>query len=82
MAKRKHRRYGRGNLSRVEVSKLKTRLKKSVNDSPALFEACWREVLKFANQGDISDYQHLKDLYNSIASYKVNNQRSKFYMYG
>jgi len=79
---KKHRKYGRSNLSKSEVTALKSKLRKAVGDKPALFESCWREVMKFANQGDIVDYQHLKDLYNSIASYKVNNSRSKFYMYG
>ena len=70
------------NLTKKQVTALKSRLKKDVKDRPVLFNACWREVMKFANQGDIVDYHHLKDLYNSIASYKVNNPRSKFYMYG
>jgi len=79
---KKHRKYGRKNLTRAEVTKLKPRLRKAVGDRPALFEACWKDVLMFARQGDIVDYMHLKDLYNSIASQKVNNSRSKFYMYG
>ena len=69
-------------LTAKEVTKLKGKLRKAVGDRPALFNACWREVMKFANQGDIMDYQHLKTIYNTIASYKVNNPRSKFYMYG
>ena len=77
---KKHRKYGRTNLTRAEVTKLKPRLKKAVGDRPALFEACWKDVLMFARQGDITDYMHLKDLYNSIASQKVNNSRSKFYI--
>jgi len=82
MVKKKHRKFGRNNLSKSEVSRLKSKLRKAVGDSPALFDSCWREVMKFANQGDIYSYQHLKDLYNQVASYKVNNPRSKFYMYG
>lgn len=71
-----------GHLSVREVSALKSRLRKAVRDRPALFDACWRQILVFAKQGDIVDYMHLKDLYNSIASYKVNNSRSKFYLHG
>lgn len=70
------------NLKVKDITKMKDRLRKAVKDKPALFESCWRNVLKFARQGDISNYYHLKVLYNSIASYKVNNPRSKFYMYG
>jgi hypothetical protein len=69
-------------LTAKEVTKMKSRLRKAMNDSPSLFNACWREVMKFARQGDIMDYQHLKTTYNTIASYKVNNPRSKFYLYG
>ena len=80
--KKKHRKYGHGNLSRADVTALKSKLRKAVGDRPSLFDACWKDVLMFANQGDIVDYSHLKDLYNSIASHKVNNPRSKFYIYG
>lgn len=73
---------GKRNLSRAEVTALKSQLREEMGDRPALFEACWKEIMKFANQGDIYDYQHLKDLYNQISSYKVNNPRSKFYIYG
>lgn len=73
---------GKRNLSSQEVTALKGRLRKDIGDRPALFDACWREIMKFANQGDVVDYQHLKDLYDSIASEKVNNPRSKFYIYG
>ena len=73
---------GRRNLTPKEVTALKSRLRKDVDDRPVLFDACWKEVMRFANQGDIVDYEHLKELYNSIASEKVNNPRSKFYIYG
>lgn len=69
-------------LSVKEVTKLKSRLRKAVKDRPALFDSCWRDVLQFARQSDIHDYSHLKDLYNNIVSYKVNNPKSKFYIYG
>jgi hypothetical protein len=74
--------YSGGNLTSKQVTALKNRLRKDVGDRPALFDACWRMIMKFANQGDISDYQHLRALYDSIASEKVNNPRSKFYMHG
>jgi uncharacterized protein YfkK (UPF0435 family) len=69
-------------LSPKEVTALKKRLKQDVRDSDALFEACWREVMVFAKESDIYDYNHLKELYNSVASQKVNNPRSRFYIYG
>ena len=70
------------NLSPKEVTALKKQLKQDVRDSDALFEACWREVMIFAKQSDIYDNNHLKELYNSIVSQKVNNPRSRFYIYG
>ena len=48
-------------------------------DSDALFNAVWREVRSFARHSDIAD---LDGLYDTIVSNKVNNPRSRFYMFG
>ena len=69
-------------LSVRQVTAFKKKLRKQVNDNGNLFDACWREVLKYARQADIHDYSQLYNLYNNIASQKVNNPRSKFYIYG
>ena len=51
-------------------------------DSDALFNASWRVLLQFFAQGDVCDEHHMQELYDSIVSEKVNNPRSKFYIYG
>lgn len=48
-------------------------------DSESLFNSVWNRIKWFNAKSEIDD---LQGLYNSIASEKVNNTRSKFYIYG
>jgi hypothetical protein len=49
-------------------------------DSARLFNACIKDMQRFlADSGQIDD---LEGLYSSIASEKVNNPRSSFFIYG
>ena len=59
--------------------KNKHELRKTVSDSPALFNDVWQELLWFDSQSEIDD---LPALYDSIVSNKVNDSNSKFYIYG
>ena len=70
-------------LSAKEMTKMKHRLRMDfADDSDTLFNSAWRELLNLARNQEILDYDHLKSLYESIVSYKVNNPRSKVYIYG
>ena len=48
-------------------------------DSESLFNAAWSDILYFSRNSEIDD---LQGLYDSIVSEKVNNPRSKFFIYG
>lgn len=58
--------------------------RKNFDGSDRLFDACWRQYTQWLKsaiddptcQDDIDNWLH------SIASEKVNNPRSKFYIYG
>lgn len=70
-------------LTREQVKKLRPRLRRDfAEDSEGLFNSAWKEILSYASNAEVLDYQYMKDLYAGIISNKVNNPRSKFYMYG
>jgi hypothetical protein len=57
---------------------------KNFDGSEELFDACWRQYRTYVN-GAIDDPEDLGDVLewlDSIAAEKVNNPRSRFYMYG
>lgn len=54
-------------------------------DSERLFNACWQQLVRFSQQGAINwpaTVEELDGWLDSIAAEKVNNPRSKFYIYG
>lgn len=53
---------------------------KKDKDSRALFEAAWREILKFARHSMSMD--EAVDCYETIVGVFVNNPKSKFYIHG
>lgn len=58
--------------------------RKRVGGSERLFNACWRQYRAYVN-GATADPQNIDDVtgwINSIASEKVNDSRSTFYIYG
>jgi len=69
-------------LTPKELTKMKSRLKKKYNDTDRLFNSAWREVLYFARNSEIRDFEELCAIYEQITSQKVNNPRSSFYIYG
>lgn len=69
----------------MEITKqVKADARKSFDGSQALFNACWNQYLAWLrgaidspdDQGDVDNWL------DQIASEKVNNPRSKFYIYG
>ncbi len=52
--------------------------------SQSLYDACWREFERNMAMGayDSMDQQRANQELDSIASEKVNNPKSKFYIYG
>ena len=58
--------------------------RRQFNGSQALFEACWNHYKRWLN-GAIDDPDTIDDILgwlDSIAAEKVNNPKSKFYIYG
>jgi len=57
---------------------------KRFDGSGALFDACWNQYKQWLN-GAIDSPENISDVMNwldNIASEKVNNPRSRFYIYG
>jgi hypothetical protein len=53
--------------------------------SKDLFEACWKQYRALLLEGVLDHPETLTDVLaqlDDIASYKVNNPKSKFYIYG
>ena len=48
-------------------------------DGESLFNAAWRVILNFEKGSEIDD---LQGLYDTIVSEKVNDPKSKFFIYG
>jgi len=46
-----------------------------------LFSSAWRQAMSYRSSTEVNDVT-VVDLLNSIISEKVNNSRSKFYIYG
>ena len=65
-----------------KISKAETR--KNFDGSPALFESCWKQFRYYlAHCIDTPESQLDVDYWlESIASAKVNDSRSRFYIYG
>ncbi len=64
---------------------IKRAARRSFTGSPALFEACWRQLLQWTRQGAIDDPQDpdaALDWLEQIAAEKVNNPNSRFHIYG
>ena len=62
----------------MELNKKKFR-EQNKTDSESLFNAAWRVILNFEKCSQIDD---LQGLYDTIVSEKVNDPKSKFYIYG
>ena len=62
----------------MELNKKKFR-EQNKTDSESLFNAAWRVILNFEKGSEIDD---LQGLYDTIVSEKVNDPKSKFYIYG
>ena len=78
----------KGNTHEVMTSKLWRGIKRAAmnrfDGSQGLFNACWRQYRGYIN-GSIDDPQDIDDVMSwldSIASEKVNNSNSRFYIYG
>jgi hypothetical protein len=57
---------------------------KRFDGTTRLFDACWKQYREYVN-GSIDDPKNIDDVTNwldSIASEKVNNSASSFYIYG
>lgn len=62
----------------------KTVARKNFDGSDALFSACWRKYLGYLN-GSIDDPKEQSDVdgwLNTIASEKVNDPKSRFFIHG
>jgi len=62
----------------LSMTKKELRAVKSI-DCDRLFNAVWRDILQFNRDCDVDD---IEALYEQIASSKVNNPKSSFYLYG
>jgi hypothetical protein len=71
-------------LERQEEWKLyKAQARKNFDGSKHLFDTCWREYLRNLSGTDEPNKQSdVDDWLNTIASEKVNNPKSQFYIYG
>ena len=71
-------------LTKKEITKMKPNLRQDFpDDSTALFNSAWSDILANIRAGnEVLDYEHLKAMYDNSVSYKVNNPKSKFYIYG
>ena len=71
-------------LTGKELTKMKPHLKQDFpEDSESLFNSAWNDILANVRAGnEVLDYEHLKMMYEHFVSYKVNNPKSKFYIYG
>ena len=59
--------------------------RRAFRGSDRLFNACWNQLLGFCRQGAINwptDQAELDNWLDSIASEKVNNPKSRFYICG
>lgn len=84
MAEWKQEETVRVNPVNKNVSLYKTTARKHFSGSRALFDACWRKYMQYLN-GAIDDQKSQKDVddwLEQIASEKVNNSKSRFYIYG
>lgn len=71
-------------MNKTTLKRYKTFARKNFNGSAALFEACWRQYITYLN-GAIDDPRNQGDVdswLDTIASEKVNNSRSRFYIHG
>jgi len=72
----------------VELSKklwkgIKCLARKRLRSSDALFEACWRDYLYFVRNSETPDnINDVMRILDQIVSEKVNNPKSRFYIYG
>jgi hypothetical protein len=57
---------------------------KKFSGSDALFNACWRQYRSYVNGAidDPANILEVSDWLDNIAAEKVNNPKSKFYIYG
>lgn len=68
----------------MSYAKIKKLARINFDGSQELFNACWRQYMTWLN-GAIDDPKALSDVINwldQIASEKVNNPKSRFYIYG
>lgn len=57
----------------------KAEARKKFRGSTALFNACWKQYLRDSDDTDIND---VMDYLDELASSRVNNSASRFYIYG
>lgn len=72
------------NLSVKQWKGIKRAAKRRFNGSGRLFEACWRQYKGYTNSA-ISEPNNIREVMgwlDSIASEKVNNPNSRFYILG
>ena len=70
-------------LTRKLWKGIKRLARKRLRSSDALFEACWRDYLYFVRNSDSpTDMNDVMRVLDQIASEKVNNPKSRFYIYG
>lgn len=72
-------------MNKKEVIKLKNKIRQRFTDtSDNLFNNAWKEYIRYLN-GSIDNPNDEEDIYNwidNIISEKVNNPKSKYYIYG
>lgn len=63
---------------------MKKKCRGKFDGSNALFEACWRRYSKYRGDFDIdtTDVDEVLEILETIAAEKVNNPKSRYYIYG
>ena len=60
----------------------KAQARKQFDGSTGLFNVCWREYLRACRSDDTDAPSDVLEFLDQEASFRVNNPKSRFYIYG